>query len=225
MRLWPNHCLVMKTYAIPLTPGTFSKPDIYSRRGKRRIQHIASIFWTRWKKEFLKSLRVSQKWKNWKQIFKVGEVVLLRQDSFRNKLPKTRILETRPDTTTVVCSMKLELGDASIDFQKVLRRPISKIVLLAENELVRLPNKGKNWWGFAKKLSWGKPDEKYIEKLRNRTVYSGTAKRILIYGVIELVCKCDLFNYTGIKLVTYTNCVCSNRSCAQYVCEKYKKNQ
>ena len=69
---------------------------------------------------------------------------MLRQDSFRNKLPKTRILETRPDPTTVVCSMKLEIGDATIDFQKVLRRPISRIVLLAENELVRLPNKGKH---------------------------------------------------------------------------------
>ena len=69
---------------------------------------------------------------------------MLRQDSFRNKLPKTRILETRPDPTTVVRSMKFELGDASIDFQKVLRRPSSKIVLLAENELVRLPNKGKH---------------------------------------------------------------------------------
>ena len=37
-------------------------------------------------------------------------------------------------------------------------------------------------------------------------------------------CGCDLFNYRAIKLVTYTVCMCLNRSCTQSVCDKYKKS-
>ena len=32
-----------------------------------------------------------------------------------------RIVETEPDSTEVVCCVKLKLGDASLDFQKVLQ--------------------------------------------------------------------------------------------------------
>ena len=44
-----------------------------------------------------------------------------------------RIAETKPDANGVVRSVKLKLSDASLDFQKVWRRPISKIVLLVED--------------------------------------------------------------------------------------------
>ena len=54
------------------------------------------------------------------------------------------VVETEPDSNRVVCSVKLKLGDASLDSQKVLRRPISKIVLLMEDELVQFPEKGSH---------------------------------------------------------------------------------
>ena len=53
-----------------------------------------------------------------------------------------RIIGTEPDSTGVVCSVKLKLGDTSVDSQKVLQRPISKIVLLVADELVRFPDEG-----------------------------------------------------------------------------------
>ena len=37
-------------------------------------------------------------------------------------------------------------------------------------------------------------------------------------------CGCDLFNYRAIKLVTYTVCMCLNRSYTQCVCDKYKRS-
>ena len=52
----------------------------------------------------------------------------------------TRIVETEPDSTGVVRSVKLKLGDASLDSQKVLQRPICKIVLLVEDESVQFPD-------------------------------------------------------------------------------------
>ena len=55
-----------------------------------------------------------------------------------------RIFGTEPDSTGVVCSVKLKLGDASLDSQNVLRQPISKIVLLVEDESVRFPIEGSH---------------------------------------------------------------------------------
>ena len=55
-----------------------------------------------------------------------------------------RIAETKPDANGVVRSVKLKLSDASLAFQKVLRRPVSKIVLLVEDESVRFPDEGSH---------------------------------------------------------------------------------
>ena len=55
-----------------------------------------------------------------------------------------RIVETEPDSTGVVSSVKLKLGDGSLDSQKVLRQPISKIVLLVEDELVQFLDEGSH---------------------------------------------------------------------------------
>ena len=54
-------------------------------------------------------LLVRQKWNNQKQNFKVGDVVLLREDSIRSKWPMARIVETEPDSSEVVFSVKLKL--------------------------------------------------------------------------------------------------------------------
>ena len=69
----------------------------------------------------LQTLQVRQKWNNQKRNFKVGDVVLLREDSVRNKWPMARIVETEPDSNRVVLSVKLKLGDASLDSQNALR--------------------------------------------------------------------------------------------------------
>ena len=123
--LSPSHLLTMKIDVILPPPGTFSRPDIYSRSGWWRVQHIAGEFWTWWRKEFLQILQVRQKWNNWKRNFKVGDVVLLREDSIRNEWPVARIVETEPDSNGLFCSVKLKFGDASLDSQKVSWWPIS----------------------------------------------------------------------------------------------------
>ena len=61
-----------------------------------------------------------------------------------------RIGETEHDLNGVVHSVKLKLGDASIDSQKVLQRPISKIVLLVEDELVQFSDEGSHRSDFKK---------------------------------------------------------------------------
>ena len=61
-----------------------------------------------------------------------------------------RIVETEPDSNELVCSVKLKLGDESLDSQKVLRGPISKIVLLVEGESVRFSDERSRRCDFEK---------------------------------------------------------------------------
>ena len=83
--LSPSNPLTMKSDVIMPPPGVFNRPDLYSRRRWRQVQHIAGEFWSRWQKEFLQSLQARQKWNITKRNFQVGDVVLLKEDTERNK--------------------------------------------------------------------------------------------------------------------------------------------
>ena len=83
-----------------------------------------------------------QKWNTQKRNFEIGDVVLLKEDVGRNMWPMAKIIEIEPDSNGVVRGVKLKLWDTQSSTEKVLRRPISKIVLLVENTLVRFPDEG-----------------------------------------------------------------------------------
>ena len=80
----------------------FNRPNLYSRRRWRRLQHIAGEFWSRWQKEFLQSLQARQKWNISKRNFQVGDVVLLKEDTGRNKWPIERVVSTKTDSQSMV---------------------------------------------------------------------------------------------------------------------------
>ena len=92
--LSPSNLLTIKSDVIMPPPGVFNRPDLYSRRRWRRLQHIAGEFWSRWQKEFLQSLQARQKWNISKTNFQLGDVVLPKEDIRRNKLPMARIFST-----------------------------------------------------------------------------------------------------------------------------------
>lgn len=59
--LTPNHLLMLKSnQAMP--PGSFSKPDHYSRRHWGQVQYLADVFWGRWLREYLPTLQKRHKW-------------------------------------------------------------------------------------------------------------------------------------------------------------------
>ena len=62
-------------------PGKFLKPDVYSKKLWRRMQHIANKFWSRWRKEYLQSLQERQKWTSRRRNFRVDDIVLLKQSN------------------------------------------------------------------------------------------------------------------------------------------------
>jgi len=60
--LTPPHLLTMKVKVLMPPPGVFLRDDLYSRKRWRRVQHLANEFWNRWRREFLHTLQVRQKW-------------------------------------------------------------------------------------------------------------------------------------------------------------------
>jgi hypothetical protein len=63
--LQPLSCinlLTMKSSIILPLPGNFQREDIYMCHRWRRVQYLANLFWTRWKKEYLVILQNRQKW-------------------------------------------------------------------------------------------------------------------------------------------------------------------
>ena len=57
----PSNLQTQKTSVVSPPPGNFDRPDLYSQSRWRRIQHIAGEYWSRWRNEFLQSLRIRQK--------------------------------------------------------------------------------------------------------------------------------------------------------------------
>ena len=140
----PSNLLTMKSDLIMSPPGVFNRPDLYSRRRWRQVQHIAGEFWSRWQKAFLQSLQVQQKWNISKRNFQIGDVVLLKENTGRSKWPMAQIVSTEPDSQGIVRIVQLKVIDISNNNIKPFWRPITKIVLLVENEHGSIPNEGSH---------------------------------------------------------------------------------
>ena len=133
--LSPSNLLAMKINFIMPPPVIFTKPDLYSRKKWRRVQHIVEEFWHRCRKEFLQSLQTRQKWNDKKRNFEVGDIVILQeQDCQHNQWPLSRIIGVDADRKGDVRSVTLRFADSNNGIQ-TLRKAITKIVLLVENEI------------------------------------------------------------------------------------------
>ena len=90
----PMQLLSMKTKIAMPPPGIFQKEDIYCQKYWRRVQHVCNAFWTRWKKETFAALVSRQESNCPKRNFQVGDVVLVGDDSMRNKSPMAKVITT-----------------------------------------------------------------------------------------------------------------------------------
>ena len=69
--LTPSHLLTMKSNVILPPPGIFQRADVYMRKRWRRVQYLANLFWTRWKREYFFTLQTSQKWNQPKATYRL----------------------------------------------------------------------------------------------------------------------------------------------------------
>ena len=59
--LTPNGILTMKAKVVMPPPGCFQRDDMYLRKRWRRVQYLANLFWSRWRKEYIHNLQERSK--------------------------------------------------------------------------------------------------------------------------------------------------------------------
>ena len=140
----PSNILTMKSKVVMSLPGKFIKADEFSRRRWRRVQHIADEFWQRWRKEFLMTLQPRQKWNEKQKNFVVGDIVLLKADASCNQWPMAKVVQVHKDSEGVVRSVQLLIGKSpNTHGERILERPVHKIVLIKESEVQFLDYKSQ----------------------------------------------------------------------------------
>ena len=92
--LTPNHLLTMKSKVVLPPPGVFQREDQYSKKRWRRVQYLTNEFWNRWRKEYIQSLQVRQKWISNKRNMRVNDIVIVKdENSPRNTWKLGRIVK------------------------------------------------------------------------------------------------------------------------------------
>lgn len=125
--LSPSNILTMKTKVVLPPPGVFQQTDMYCRKRWRQVQHLANVFWNRWKKEFLSQLQERQKWNNESRNFMVNDIVLLKDEKLpRNQWPLARVTKVFPSDDGLVRRVQLYIPISKSE----LERPIHKLILL-----------------------------------------------------------------------------------------------
>lgn len=124
--LTPGHLLTMKAGGGAPLPGDFRRPDLFSRKRWRQVQYLASIFWTRWRNEFVTALQRRSKWTTQRPNLEPGDIVMIEEDGIpRGKWPLGKVIAVENDSKENVRAVTLKTKT-----MEKLRRPITKLVLL-----------------------------------------------------------------------------------------------
>ena len=111
--LTPNQLLTMKTKVVLPPPGVFQAADVYCRKRWRAVQHLANVFWERWKKEFISTMQQRQKWTSVSPNLAVGDIVLVADlDVKRNRWPMGRIAEVKPSADGLVRKVGVKVASS-----------------------------------------------------------------------------------------------------------------
>lgn len=138
--LTPNHLLTMRLKILFPPPGNFQRTDLYCRKIWRRVQYLVNVIWTCWKREFLQALQERSKWcAPWCNVA-IGDVVLMKDENLpRNVWQLGCIIETLVNNDSLVCTVKVTVGDKALDKNgrrdrplATLKRSIHKLVLVHE---------------------------------------------------------------------------------------------
>lgn len=136
--LHPNMLITMKSLVIPPPPGDFEEADVYARKRWIKVQGLAGEFWERWRREYIHTLQIRQKWTTANTGLKVGDVVLIKDDNaHRNKWATARVTELLPSSDNLVRKVRLIMASSNIsksgcrlDAAAVVERPVHKLVLI-----------------------------------------------------------------------------------------------
>ncbi|XP_041865807.1 uncharacterized protein LOC121655304 [Melanotaenia boesemani] len=140
--LTPNHLILMKSKVALPPPGKFVKEDVYATKRWRRVQYLAEQFWSRWKREYLMSISLRQKWHAPRRNLKLNDIVIIKEDVLpRCQWQLARVVETIESEDGAIRRVKVQAGDRKpakegdhTSRHSIIERPIQKLVVLLENE-------------------------------------------------------------------------------------------
>lgn len=120
--------LLTRKQCVPSPPGVFTEKDMYKQQW-RQVQRLADQFWCRWKREYLHTLQVRNKWQESCRNIEQGDVVLLKDSqTCRNDWPMALVTKTFPGRGGKV--RKIEIKTTKDGCVKKFLRPVTEIVLL-----------------------------------------------------------------------------------------------
>ena len=124
--LTPNHFLL--GHASPnLPPGIFEDGDLCSRRRWRHTQRLVDHIWKRWRREYLPTLTVRQKWTGETRPLRTGDLVLIVEDDEpRGHWPLARVVRPIPGADGRVRAAEVKTAGG------VYTRPTARLCLLEE---------------------------------------------------------------------------------------------
>ncbi len=126
--LTPNHLLLLQEVNTGFS-GQFTKVDTYTKRW-RHAQYLADCFWKRWINDYIPNLMVRSKWLEVKENLKVGDVVLILDESTpRGCWPMAKITNVHVGRDGLVRSVELKSG------KRQLVRPLTKLCLLESSAM------------------------------------------------------------------------------------------
>jgi len=125
--LSPSMLLTQKT-SLDVTPFEELGPKDMYRSQWKRAQHLANVFWKRWRLEYLQTLQSRRKWQHDRPNLKNGDVVLLKMDACRNDWPVGIIVNAigGEDSRVRKAEVRIMKDNKSI----VYTRPVTEMVLL-----------------------------------------------------------------------------------------------
>ena len=123
--LTPNHLLILRAASIPGRDFGEDVPGI--RQRWKQVLHLANLFWARWVRTYLPSLRVRTKWHGAQRNVQIGDIVLM-VDKLQDRpyWPLARVVRTFPGSDGLVRSAEVRTATG------IYKRPIHRLCLLEE---------------------------------------------------------------------------------------------
>ena len=130
--LTPNHLLLLREGPPAPVDNITDKALSYGKKRWLQAQYLASLFWTRWRREYLPLLQRRNKWTTPKENVMVNDIVLLVDEiSPRGKWPLGRVLEVRRSKDGKVRSVDVKVNN------NILKRPIAKLCIVYRDSIAR----------------------------------------------------------------------------------------
>ena len=127
--LTPNHILLGRHRNWDYM-GEITEYDVLSRRRWKQVQALSTVFWYRWRREYLPNLTKRSRWNVPTPNYKVGELVLLCDDDCRRgKWPLARITRVMPGEDGIVRVVEIRTRDGTYT------RPVVKLRRLEDSEV------------------------------------------------------------------------------------------